>query len=295
MKKISRFSFLLTIFLILTGCSGFTGIREPLYDGRPIQRDEEAIETYNTSGEIIGEEKDYYFRYSFSEDIYNPSLDFLNQEPFLLRDGEYVIGEDVQPGRVTLFGNQSVFTSENYDVHLGNFIIRDEEGEIYFENLFHAAYGQLVAQVDFIQGHTIEIIGREPEITVFYSEQLPEDPYILMDPPQLLSNLDQLSVQQPIRRMENNTIGLTAGIYEVGTHFEAGTYEILDFYAVHSTAIYLFNDEKDPRVFELVVDQEKTPEELELENNLQIEFQEDEKIYLELISSLVLQRVENDE
>ena len=86
MKKISRFSFLLTIFLILTGCSGFTGIREPLYDGRPIQRDEEAIETYNTSGEIIGEEKDYYFRYSFSEDIYNPSLDFPDQEPFLLRN-----------------------------------------------------------------------------------------------------------------------------------------------------------------------------------------------------------------
>lgn len=295
MKKHSRLPFVLATLFILVGCNGFTGIREPLYDGRPIQRDEEAIEIYNESGEIVGEEKDYYFRYPFSEDIYEPSLDFPDQEPFLLRDGEYVIGEDVASGRVTLLGNQSVFTSENYDVHLGNFIIRDEEGEIYFENLFHAAYGQLVAQVDLIPGHTIEIIGRAPEITVFYSEQIPEDPYILMDPPQLLLNLEQLSVQQPIRRMKDDITGLTAGIYEIGTHLEAGTYEILDFYAVHSTAIYLFNEEEDPRVFELVVDEEKIPEDLDLEDNLEIELQEGEKIYLELISSLVLQRVENDE
>ena len=295
MKKLSRLPFVLTTLFILAGCSGFTGIREPLYDGRPIERDEEAISIYNASGEIVGEEKDYYFRHPFSEDIYQPSLDFPDQEPFLLRDGKYVIGEDVEPGRVTLLGNQSVFTSENYDVHLGNLIIRDEAGEIYFENLFHAAYGQLVAQVDLIPGHTIEIIGRDPEITVFYSEQIPEDPYMLMDPPQLLVNLEQLFVQQPISRMDDNIIDLTTGIYEVGPHLEAGTYEILDFHAVHSTTIFLFNEEEDTRVFELVVDEEKTPEELELEDKLKIELQEGEKIYLELISSLVLQRDENDE
>lgn len=298
MKKLSRMPLLLSLIVvfILSGCSRFMGLREPLYDGRPIERDDDAIAIYNESGEIVGDEKEYYFRYPFSEDIYQGSLDYPEDDPVLLEEGEYIIGEDIPAGRATLLGNQSVFASENYEVHLGNLIIRDETENIYFENLFHAAYGQLVTQVDLIPGHTIEIIGKDPEITVFYSSIIPEDPYMLMDPPQLLINLDQLIVQQPLTiSEEDQSVVLTAGIYEVGVHIEPGAYEVADFIAVHSTAMYLFQEGEEPRVFELVMDEDEIPvEELDQEDNLTIQLQAGDKIYLELVSSLVLQRVDND-
>lgn len=242
------------LIVLLAGCSGFTGLRKPLYNGQVIESKTEAINIYEQSAEITGEEKEYYFRYPFSEDIYASSLDFSDEEPFLLEEGVYTIGEDLPAGRVSLVGNESVFTSDNYDVHVGNLIIRDQTDAIYFENLFHSLYGQLVAQVDFLPGHTIEIIGVEAEITVFYSEMVPEDPYLLMDAPELLVNLERLHVPQPIvRDEETQSITLTAGIYEVGQHFEPGIYEIRSVFAPHNTEMYHFIEGEETKVYELIL------------------------------------------
>lgn len=301
MKRYKKQIFsLFSLLIILAGCSRFNGIRKPLYDGEPVIPDEEALDIYQQSREVTGAEKDYYFRYPFSQDIKQTASDYPNEEPVLLEDVEYTIGEDLPAGRATLLGNESVFTSGNYDAHVGNFIIRDELDEVYFENLFHSDYGQLVAQVDLIPGHTIEIIGDDPEITVFYSSELPEDPYILMDPPELLINLDELDIQQPIIYDEaTETIHLAAGIYEVGEHLEAGIYEVTAVHAVHNTEMYLFRKGEEVRVFELILSgfpEENEAVSTELVNEMypQIELQEGDKIYPNLVSTLTLQKVSEE-
>src|SRR5690625_5704291 len=68
MKKLNVTLFFSVVLLILGGCSEFTGIRQPLYDGQTVEENEEAIAVYHETGEIIGEEKEYYFRYPRSEE-----------------------------------------------------------------------------------------------------------------------------------------------------------------------------------------------------------------------------------
>lgn len=288
---------LVILLLVLTGCAGFNGLRDPLYNGEPVEPAAGAIEAYRESREVIGDEKDYYIRYPFSEDMTASSLDYPNEEPVLLGAGTYTIGEDLPAGRASLLGNESVFTGDNYDVQVGNLIIRDEAGDIYFENLFHSDYGQLVAQVDLIPGHTIGIIGESPEISVFYSQEFPEDPYALMDPPELLVNMDELSVTQPLVQNEGQEIvQLTAGIYEVGPHLDPGTYDLTTVQAPHNTELFMFRTGEEVRVFELIVDQpEGDDEESIVETDdaeyPQIQLQVGDKIYPNLVSTLELQRV----
>src|SRR5690625_4352210 len=120
MKKLKSpaFWFCLTgILFIVSGCSEFTGIRQPLYDGQPVEPKTEAIEIYETSREITGAEKEYYLRHTFSDTIHQPSLDYADNETVLLTTREYVIGEDVTAGRVSLLGNEIVFSSDRYTVH----------------------------------------------------------------------------------------------------------------------------------------------------------------------------------
>lgn len=296
MKKSNRPIILLFMFsMLLAGCSGFNGVRKPLYDGTPVKPDEEAIAIYHETREITGDEKDYYVRNPFSPEITNPSLVYPNEEPVLLEEGKYVIGEDIPAGRATLIGNESVFGSENTVIHVGNLTIRDKEEEVYFENVFHSEYGPLVTQVDLIAGHTLEIIGTGPEITVFYSETLPEDPYILMDPPELLVNLERLDFQQPIIKDEES-VRLTAGIYEVGEHLEPGIYEIGVVVAPHNTEMLVFHEGQEPRVFELITaplpaEGMEELEAVEPESYPKIKLEMGDKIYPSLVRSLELRRV----
>lgn len=284
-----KLSILPMFVFVLLGCS-FHGVRQPLYDGTPVVADEESIEVYRASREIIGDEKEYYFRYPFSQDIFEESLTYPEEAPLLLEEGAYRIGEDLPAGRVSLLSNESVFTRENSVVHVGNLVIYDEHGEIYFEHLFHSDYGHTSAQVDFISGHTIEIIGESPEITVFYAETFPENPYQLMDPPEVLVNLDRLAVQDPVVA-RGETIALTAGIFEVGVHLAAGEYAIQEIDAPHHTELFLFREGEETRVFELLVTPEIENGEEQATDEPTIELQAGDKIYPHLVRSLVLTRV----
>jgi len=303
MKKFSRLFFGLSVGFILSGCHSFMGVRQPLYDGQLVEPDGEAITTYEKTGEVIGEEKKYYFRYAFSEDIYQPSLEYTEEDSVLLTDGKYEIGEDLPAGRVSLLGNESTFVPDNYEGHVGNLKIYDGKGEVYFENLFHSLYGPLVAQVDFRPGHTIEIVGNDAEISVFYTENFPEDPYELMDPPPILENLGRIGVEQPLSK-DGEIVNLTTGIYEVGVHLEAGIYEVVDVFAPQSTELYLFREGEEPRVFELTLNEiiynvdaegmEEIPEEAPEVDPIQFELQDGDKIYPNLVSALVLSRVADE-
>lgn len=281
--------------VLLVGCSDFNGLRDPLYDGKPVKPDEEAIDIYHETREITGAEKDYYIRYPFSSAITDSSLSYPEEEPVLLEDGKYVIGEDLPTGRATLIGNESVFGSENTVIHVGNLTIRDAEEELYFENVFHSEYGPLVTQVDLIDGHTLEIIGTGPEITVFYSESLPDDPYILMDPPELLVNLERLDFEQPIIEDEKS-VRLTAGIYEVGNHLEPGTYELGAVYAPHNTEMVVFREGEELKVYELLTtampaEGEEAVEVQDEGASPKIELQAGDKIYPSLVRTLELVKV----
>lgn len=278
---------LLSTTLFLSSCGHLNGLKIPLYDGKPIKQDEDAITIYESTGEVIGEEKNYYIRHSFSEDLLEDSLNYPSEEPILLEEGHYIIGEDLPAGRATFLGNESSFSTESYDIHVGNLSIRDKGGALYFENLFHSEYGQLTAQVDLIEGHEINIVGKEPEITVFYSEELPENPYVLMELPELIQNLDQTAVQEPLEVSKDaKVIYLTAGIYEVGVHFKAGEYYLSALEAPHNTEIYLFREGTDPRVIELLLDSaEKRKQEII------VQLLEGDKIYLNLVNQLKLNRL----
>lgn len=299
-KKLATY-FLLFSLLFLTSCGNFTGLRTPLYDGKAIRPNEKAIEIYNSTAEVVGAEKELYIRYPFSEDILEQSLEYQNDEPFLLMEGTYIIGEDLPAGRATLLGNESSFSSESYDVHVGNLIVRDLIGEIYYENLFHSEYGQLTAQFDLIEGHEITIIGKDPEITVFYADKLPKNPYVLMELPELIKNLDRMHVQQPIGIFqEGKVVHLTGGIYEVGNHLVAGEYSIDNLEAPHNTEMYLFRNSTDPEVIELLLEHQSDSEELEVsdealdtakqyeEESVIIELVDGDKIYLNLVQKLEL-------
>lgn len=302
-KKITPF-FLTMILFFLTSCSEYTGLRTPLYDGKPIKPNQAAIEVYHSSAEVIDTEKEFYIRYPFSEEILHKSLDYPNEEAFLLEEGRYIIGEDLPAGRATLLGNESSFSTENYDVHVGNLIVRDEAGDIYFENLFHSEYGQLTAQFDLISGHEITIIGKEAEITVFYKSSLPNNPYILMKLPDLIQNLDRIDVQQPLKiSADGKIVHLTAGIYEVGQHLEAGKYVLSDMVAPHNTEMYIFSDSTSPRVIELLMKNQQDLEDIQ-DSEEKIAVKEDEvtkvellageKIYLNLVKKLELIRLVED-
>src|SRR5699024_12712140 len=143
-----------------------------------------------------------------------------------LKDGMYVIVEDLPASRAILLVNESIFASENYEAQVGNLTIYDKMGVVYFENLFHSLYGPLVAQVDFIPWHTIEIIGKDAQISAFYTSEIPDNPYVLMDPLQVLQNLGRIYVQNQIL-LECDIMFYSQGIYEVGFKLTPHQYKVL--------------------------------------------------------------------
>lgn len=275
-KKVGWIASAMVFFFLLSGCDEFNGLRTPLYDNEPIELDEEAARIYEETREIIGDEREFYFRYTLSDDLNLPTLDFSEEDPVLLEEGTYVVGEDLPGGRVNLLGNESNFTAEAQHVRVGNMIIRDEEENVYFENHFHAAYGPLLAQVDLHEGHVIEIIGSQPEITVFYNEVLPENPYVLMDPPEAILNRAVFEEAEEDESEESPTISeqpviqIGAGIWEVGVHLDPGKYIFSDFIGQRQSELYILRQNEEMDVVELsdrmlVGENSYTHEELDVE------------------------------
>lgn len=288
-KNNVRFLFLSSSLLFLSGCSSFTGVRTPLYDGEPFIPQTDAIAAYNESGEILGETKELYMPETFSEDILKPSMDYIDHEPILLEEeGTYTVGVDVPASRVTLFGEKndpSLIIDFNADpfappkpeeYEVGTMTIRDADGNFYFENMFHVHYGVLVTQVDLIEGHTIEITGNNPKVVLFYEDILPEDPYIFdtrweeytaeieAEGLEIVEHSEEdlagvpgfdpssfVQEQPVVISEEEGTIAINAGIYEVGVHLVAGTYEITEELVPNHTAMYVFRDSLEPKVFDI--------------------------------------------
>lgn len=332
-KSGTKLSILTLSILILSACSSFTGIRTPRYDGRPIEADPEKIEAYENSNEIIGEAKEFYLPDSLSQEILAPSLDYVEHEPVLLEEGTYVIGEDLPAGRVTMNGekNNPRLSFPSLDeggsfgappagdqLRVGTMYVRDEAGDLYFENMFHPTYGVLIVQVDFIEGHTIEIIGEQAEVVVFYAPELPADPYVFDTRQEefdaQFEDLEEVEIvvsesvgqmdpmlfepEQPLNISEEEQfIEVKAGIYEVGEHFDPGTYTMTQGGSPTATELYLFREGEDTRVFEISDYLYTRPWTLEEipgmeENPPIIELRTGDKLYFSYIGNLTLTRVE---
>lgn len=328
-NKFIRFGAFWVFLLILSGCSSFTGIRTPRYDGQLIEADEEKIEAYETSNEIIGEEKELYLPETITQEIRAESLDYTEHEPVLLEEGTYVIGEDLPAGRVTLNGQKEnpmlIFPGDENTAgapmeatgnKVGTMFVRDEAGDLYFENMFHPLYGVLIAQVDFIEGHTIEIIGEQANVVVFYADEIPEDPFIFdtrkEDYYAQFEDLEEgeiggsysedetipVETDQPLTILENDqNLELKAGIYEVGKHFEPGLYEMTNGWVPTHSQAYLFREGEDVRVFEIadiLYSRPWTIGEAETdENPPTIDLQAGDKLYLSYIEKLTLTKVDD--
>ncbi|WP_080145841.1 hypothetical protein [Marinilactibacillus piezotolerans] len=290
-SRLVRIGFLIFLGSLLSGCAGFTGLRTPLYDGEPVQYNEEAAEIYEERQEVTGDEKAYYFRYELSPDLWEPALSFTEAEPIILEEGTYEVGTDLPAGRAVLQGADSEFAPHLRIIHVGNITIYDDQEKVYFESLFNDASGIKYATVDLKLGHTVEVIGDSPEITVSYTESA------------LPASGNQL----------------IAGQYEVGKQIEPGTYQLANIQAPRKTILYwLQQGLENPRVIELIPSGGLLTEEVLLEqwenglissteyelqmekmtsgqeNDPTIEFETGDKIYLPMLHSLELNKIESE-
>lgn len=287
--KLGRLLIFGSIALFLSGCSSYSGLRTPKYDGEPFVPEQEKIVAFEKGREIIGEEQEHYLPEPFSTAILDPTLDYVAHEPMILEEGTYTVGEDIPTSRVTIMGEKEdpELSIENFvdpaapskpdEYRVGTMTIHDPEGQLYFENMFHPYYGVQIIQVDLIEGHTIEINGHFPELVIFFEEFLPSDPYIFDTRwEEYLAELEQEGYErvempeqieipgesaedesdyfkhQPLKIIDpGKTLELKAGIYEVGVHFEAGTYEVTEQSSPTHTELFLFRQGEEPRIFDM--------------------------------------------
>lgn len=294
------------LLLVLSGCSSFAGLRTPLYDGEPVEPNEEAIEEYAQTQKINEENEANYFRYPLSETLSEPSLDFSDEERVTLEKGRYTVGEDLPSGRVMFEGHPSDFNPDVFIIRAGNVTVFDAEGVVAFENHFQENSGVMRAVVDLRDGQIIEVEGDTPEITVHYNEEALSN--ALMPGPEMLSESDSESGED-----QTSAVTLLAGHYEVGKHLEAGTYALENVSAPRTAVLFHFTED-DTEVVELTQNRGVRPmmppevleewlqfgriTEKEYEQNMElienlpekavIELNEGDKLYLPMVNSLEL-------
>lgn len=210
------------ILVFLSGCANFSGIRTPKYDGAPIQPNKEAIELFAERHQINEENEAHYFRYPLSDTLFEPSLDFSDEETILLEAGTYRVGEDLPEGRVVLQGHPSNYSAEVFLIYAGNVTVYDATNVVAFENHFQERSGVMQVVVDLREGQTVEVEGEDPRINVHYSEEAASQFQPQSDDP--------------------DRVILIGGHYEVGQHLEQGIYTIGTAFGPRTPVLYHFSD-----------------------------------------------------
>lgn len=218
-KRLNGMAALSMGLILLTGCASFTGLRAPRYDGQLIEQNDEAIQLYNDHSQVDEESESLYLRYTLSDSLFEPSMDFTDNDAVELNEGQYTVGEELPEGRVYLQGESSDFSPERWIIHTANVIIRDEEEAVVFEQHFQDDVGTMQAFVDLREGHTVTLTGNDPILFVDYADQsvLPEEP--------------------------DGTVTLFSGHYEVGNQIQAGEYTIEGVISPRASELYIFTDD----------------------------------------------------
>lgn len=193
----------------------------------------EKVLSYQENNEIIGEEKEEIIG-NYSDTIYN-SIDRSNEEA-----EEFVIGpisregEEITPpeGRYTI----GIYYED--EPQSGRVLVYDQDDTLLIEALLDEVYG--------VNGIVLDLNGSQ---TVY------------------ADGVNKLFLTPADTNMTNE---LPAGISEVGTDIEPGNYSVISDMTQKMGYLEIFEEGKEPRVFEALIDP--------LELDINVELKEGQKV-----------------
>jgi hypothetical protein len=180
------------------------------------QQPSDKVLLYEENNEIIGPERDEIVG-EISDTIYD-SIDRSNANAQEIMIGPIEgTGEDITPpeGRYTITGQ-----SPNGNPQSGRLLVYDENGTLLIDELIDYGYGVGSVTVDLNGSHTVHIDG-----------------------------LDQAAFTPTPTQISNQ---LSAGIWEVGTDIEAGSYSVMADSEFAYGDLIIFEEGKTTRVFEVL-------------------------------------------
>ena len=233
MRKKQRWLFAsLCLFLpILTGCASFTGFASEYYDGHKISRNEETIAAYKNL-EILGEQKDAHFTASIKRFLSQPSLPLHEEETYSwLSTTPRVVGDDFPEGRYHVFNNGRYPND--------NFIVRDDNNEVIYQQVlggFMAGF-----ELDLFDGQIIEG-GRDED-----------DAGVVLLDAELYQEISELGYYIPPTSQVQGGIPLHNGVWHVGEHLPAGSYQahFVSAFSQKTPLVYVLRADGETRLFEL--------------------------------------------
>lgn len=273
-KKNTLLLFVSVATLFLSGCQAWTGLAAERYDGQKVEPDTEAIESYRRDQEITGKSKELYLIDPFSSEISDPPLAFVEEAAFLLDNQTYTTGNELPASRYT-------FTIVDPMISKGNIRLEDSNGELIAEEYLHPHMGVISLTVNLNEGDVVLVSGTERGDLVAVSSGVIPSEY------EVSAILNEPS-------LEADTRLLYTGIWEVGTHIDAGDYEIIE--QPPNGYVYIFEpNETDPRIIELNGQNESDPttgESTDVSDPLPLTLKEGQTLYVQEAVSIQLKKKE---
>lgn len=150
-----QFSVLSLSVLMLMGCS-FNGIMSESYDGEKITPDEEAVELYEEENLLKTEGLESRYAFLNSDTVFEGQSD--GGTEIFLSPGEYVTGEDIEPGRY------SAKTEEASSI-----VVYDENGDRLLETALNYFNTEVVLELQ--EGYRIDYVTKRGDIDLIPSEE----------------------------------------------------------------------------------------------------------------------------
>lgn len=153
--------------MFLAGCQ-FQGIWPQTYDGIPVNNNAEANRIFHETGELTSYDQELRYPYMDSTDIVlMPDVE--SEEDYFFEAGEYVVGEEIEPGTYVAY-------LEFMDgTEAGAIVVRDRDDVRILEISIEGA-----AHLILLEGYTVEIVSSwnevglrpsDPELDTFTSEE----------------------------------------------------------------------------------------------------------------------------
>ena len=257
---------LLMAIPLLTGCASFAGFAKESYDGRTIDKNEEAISAYQARQEIIGEEKEAMAP-TIPDFFFQEPLEFEGEELLMrILSDPIVIGKDVPEGRYIIIRN---FES-------GYLTVADSSGEVVYQQVLDFSSGNI--ELNLYDG--IQISANSETDPLLLLANHPADSfheYTIVGGPE----------QPPL---EEGAYEFTNGIFHVGADIKAGAYSVSLPMPSGGSGVkyfYLLNEDKSYQIIEVVSSYFNEEEGA----SLVVELEDSQILYIKDFSSIVFSPV----
>lgn len=153
--NLKKYLLLLTLVcsVLLAGCQ-FQGIWPQTYDGIPVNNNAEANRIFHETGELTSYDQELRYPYMDSTDILlMPEAE--SEEDYVFEAGEYVVGEEIDPGTYIAF-METVDGTESAAI-----VVTDREGVRILELSLEGA-----AHLILLEGYTLEIVSSRNEVVL---------------------------------------------------------------------------------------------------------------------------------